>query len=71
MSTPTTYTGPLTYAGPFPPSGTHEYVITIYALDASTPALSVDSTATAFLESVKDHVLATAALTGTFTKPTS
>jgi Raf kinase inhibitor-like YbhB/YbcL family protein len=59
------------YAGPFPPSGTHEYVITLYALDADAPALSANSTPTAFVESVKGHVLATATLTGTFTKPTS
>jgi Raf kinase inhibitor-like YbhB/YbcL family protein len=59
------------YAGPFPPSGTHEYVITLYALDASTPSLAADSSATDFLESVEGHVVATASLMGTFTNPAS
>ena len=57
------------YAGPFPPSGTHEYVFTLYALDASAPMLSASSTVDAFLARTGDHVLDRATLTTTFTKP--
>ncbi len=59
------------YTGPFPPSGTHEYVFTLYALDESTPALPTNSTVSDFLDAVDGHVLATSKLTGTFTKPGS
>lgn len=59
------------YTGPFPPSGTHEYVFTLYALDESTPALPRNSTVSDFLESVDGHVLGTSKLTGSFTKPGS
>jgi Raf kinase inhibitor-like YbhB/YbcL family protein len=59
------------YTGPIPPSGTHEYVVTLYALDESTPALPRNSTVSDFLESVDGHVLDTAKLTGSFTKPGS
>lgn len=59
------------YTGPFPPSGTHEYVFTLYALDESTPALPRNSTVSDFLESVDGHVLGTAKLTARFTKPGS
>ena len=58
-----------TYAGPFPPSGTHEYVITLYALDSSAPSVSATTSATDFPDLVRGHVLDTASLTGRFTKP--
>jgi Raf kinase inhibitor-like YbhB/YbcL family protein len=57
------------YVGPFPPSGTHEYLFTLYALDASAPRLAANSSVATFLELVEGHVLATAELTGSFTKP--
>jgi len=59
------------YAGPFPPSGTHAYVITLYALDSSAPAVPATTSATGFPNLVRGHVLETAALTGRFTKPRS
>ena len=57
------------YVGPFPPSGTHEYVVTLYALDASTPEIPTTKKATDFPDLVRGHVLETAALMGRFTKP--
>jgi len=57
------------YAGPFPPSGTHEYVITLYALDSSAPSVSARTSATDFPRLVRGHVLDTATLTGSFTRP--
>jgi Raf kinase inhibitor-like YbhB/YbcL family protein len=57
------------YAGPFPPSGTHDYVFTLYALDASAPTLPARATVADFLEAAVDHILEKATLTATFTKP--
>jgi phosphatidylethanolamine-binding protein (PEBP) family uncharacterized protein len=57
------------YVGPFPPSGTHDYVFTLYALDASAPTVPAKSSVTSFLETQEAHILATAELTGRFTKP--
>ena len=59
------------YTGPNPPSGTHDYVFTLYALDAAAPALPAKTSVGAFLETSAGHVLATASLTGSFTKPKS
>ena len=59
------------YTGPNPPSGTHDYVFTLYALDAEAPALPAKTSVDAFLEKASGHVLATASLTGRFTKPKS
>jgi Raf kinase inhibitor-like YbhB/YbcL family protein len=55
------------YAGPFPPSGTHEYEFTLYALDTE-PSLPAKATLAQFLEAAESNILATARLTGTFTK---
>ena len=55
------------YAGPFPPSGTHEYEFTLYALDAE-PSLPAKATVAQFLEASESNILATARLTGAFTK---
>jgi Raf kinase inhibitor-like YbhB/YbcL family protein len=55
------------YAGPFPPSGTHEYEFTLYALDRE-PSLPAKATLAQFLEAVKGSILATARLAGTFTR---
>jgi hypothetical protein len=56
------------YAGPFPPAGTHEYEVTMYALE--TPRLDLPRTPSLeqFLEAVQPVTLATATLVGTFTK---
>ncbi len=56
------------YAGPFPPSGTHEYEFTLYALDAGTLDLPAKATLEAFAEAVRSHVLEATTLVGTFTK---
>jgi Raf kinase inhibitor-like YbhB/YbcL family protein len=58
------------YAGPFPPSGTHEYEFTLYALDAETLPLPTNVTLERFKASVKDRTLATARIVGSFTKRT-
>lgn len=56
------------YAGPFPPSGTHDYEFTLYALDTehleSPKRISID----AFLQAAEPHILAKAQLVGKFTK---
>lgn len=57
------------YAGPFPPSGTHDYVFTLYALDRSAPSAPLRTELAAFLEMMQSHVLETATLSATFTKP--
>jgi Raf kinase inhibitor-like YbhB/YbcL family protein len=57
------------YVGPFPPSGTHDYLLTLYALDASAPTVPAKSSVATFLDTVDGHILTTAELTGRFTKP--
>ena len=56
------------YVGPFPPSGTHDYEFTLYAL--STDILGVRSGATLqqFRQAAEQNSLATATLIGKFTK---
>jgi Raf kinase inhibitor-like YbhB/YbcL family protein len=66
------------YAGPFPPSGTHEYEFTLYALDldlSDPDAPGVESLGLTggmslerFVQKMEGHVLATAGLLGTFPK---
>ncbi len=54
------------YTGPCPPSGTHRYIFTLYALDA---ALTIDpeSSGKAELEvAIEGHILAQAELTGRY-----
>jgi Raf kinase inhibitor-like YbhB/YbcL family protein len=55
------------YFGPCPPSGTHRYVFTLYALDAP---LAIDGETGAFVDpaSTPDSVLASATLTGTYAR---
>jgi Raf kinase inhibitor-like YbhB/YbcL family protein len=54
------------YDGPQPPSGTHRYMIRVYALD--TPlALKPGFTQGQLADAMKGHVLAQAQLEGTFT----
>jgi phosphatidylethanolamine-binding protein (PEBP) family uncharacterized protein len=57
------------YAGPFPPSGTHEYKFTLYALDRSAPTAPQNTRLSGFLQIMDSHILATATLTAAFTKP--
>lgn len=56
------------YAGPFPPSGTHDYEFTLYALKADRLDLPKKVALDAFTRAVEPHVLATAKLVGKFTK---
>jgi len=54
------------YRGPSPPPGrTHHYHFVLYALDTLLP-VETGIGAVRLLEMVKDHVLATARLTGTY-----
>lgn len=55
------------YGGPCPPSGTHRYFFNLYALDT---ALDLDPGATAsqLLKAMEGHILAQAALMGTYSK---
>jgi Raf kinase inhibitor-like YbhB/YbcL family protein len=59
------------YAGPFPPSGTHEYEFTLYALDAETLPLPPKVTLERFKAGVEHRTLAAARIVGNFTKRTS
>jgi hypothetical protein len=53
----------LGYGGPCPPSGTHRYAFTLYALD-TTLSLSEGVTRVEVLKAMQDHVLGQAQLTG-------
>jgi len=57
------------YAGPFPPSGTHPYELTLYALDTETIALPANVSLEEFQAAIKDRTLATARIVGEFTTP--
>ena len=59
--------GSVGWRGPCPPSGTHRYVFTLYALDLTiggTGALTADD----LRARMRGHVLAEARLTGTYQK---
>ena len=56
------------YAGPFPPSGTHDYEVTVYALKSETLDVPSKVNLETFESAAKKDSLATAKLTGTFTK---
>lgn len=60
--------GRVGYGGPCPPSGTHRYVFTLYALDVPTLGLSGAPRADAVRAALEGHVLATATLTGTYAR---
>ena len=53
------------YTGPCPPSGTHHYVFTLYALDRALGLTGTPSYAD-IEAAIKGHVLAMAVLTGTY-----
>lgn len=57
------------YAGPFPPSGTHDYRFTLYALDVERLGLPRLASVERFVEAVGPHTLATAKLMAKFTTP--
>jgi Raf kinase inhibitor-like YbhB/YbcL family protein len=56
------------YAGPFPPSGTHDYEFTLYALGTDRLELRKNVSLDAFESAIEPHLLATATLVGKFTK---
>jgi Raf kinase inhibitor-like YbhB/YbcL family protein len=56
------------YAGPFPPSGTHDYEFTLYALDTAKLDMPDDASLRRFTEAAERHALATAKLVGRFTR---
>ncbi len=53
------------YVPPCPPSGTHRYIFTLYALN-STLNLPTSSDTKAFQSAIAGHVIAQTTLTGTF-----
>jgi Raf kinase inhibitor-like YbhB/YbcL family protein len=55
------------YGGPCPPSGTHRYVFTLYAVD-STLGLPAGATRQDLLAAIKNHTLGEATLTGTYSR---
>ena len=59
--------GAVGYGGPCPPSGTHRYFFTLYALDAKLD-LAGTVTKERLLAAMKGRVLAEARLVGTFKK---
>lgn len=56
------------YAGPFPPSGTHDYEFTLYAVDAAAD-VPAKAPLDQIMHAIDPHVLARAKLVGAFTKP--
>jgi Raf kinase inhibitor-like YbhB/YbcL family protein len=56
------------YAGPFPPSGTHDYEFTLYALKTDKLGVPAGARLEAFTQAAERNSLATARLVGKFTK---
>jgi Raf kinase inhibitor-like YbhB/YbcL family protein len=56
------------YGGPCPPIGRHRYILTLYALDTVLADLDKPTRAK-LLAAMKDHVLGTAELIGTYQRP--
>jgi Raf kinase inhibitor-like YbhB/YbcL family protein len=56
------------YVGPFPPSGTHDYEFTLYALSTDRLRLQPGVPLDTFRSAVAQNALATATLIGKFTK---
>lgn len=56
------------YAGPFPPSGTHDYEFTLYALGVDRLDLPSGASLDRFTRAVQKNCLASATLVGRFTK---
>ena len=56
------------YVGPFPPSGTHDYEFTLYALSTDTLGVRPGATLQRFRQAAEQNSLATATLIGKFTK---
>lgn len=59
--------GQKVYSGPCPPSGTHHYIFTLYALDAPVTIPSYSSLAD-LTHVIQDHILEQVHLTGLYSK---
>jgi len=55
------------YGGPCPPSGTHHYIFTLYALDAMLD-LNADSGRIELLQAMEGHVLESVELVGLYSR---
>ncbi len=62
--------GSLTYEGPCPPSGTHRYVFSLYALD-SVLGLPEGSSKKAIQNAMEGHILARGELVGVYSRGTA
>lgn len=58
-------TGAIGYTGPCPPSGTHRYIFSLYALDTMLN-LATSIKADELISALKGHILEKAELVGTF-----
>jgi len=67
-SKPSGWTEIKPYVGPFPPSGTHDYEFTLYALRTDGLGLQPGASLEAFRRAAEQNSLATATLIGKFTK---
>jgi Raf kinase inhibitor-like YbhB/YbcL family protein len=67
-SKPSGWTEIKPYVGPFPPSGTHDYEFTLYALRTDGLGLQPGATLEAFRRAAEQNSLAAAKLIGKFTK---
>ena len=56
------------YTGPCPPSGTHRYFFTLYAL-GEVPELPADASKEQLLSAIRGRVLAETQLMGTYARP--
>jgi Raf kinase inhibitor-like YbhB/YbcL family protein len=56
------------YAGPFPPSGTHDYELTLYALQTDRLDVKRGATLQEFRQAAEHNSLGTATLIGKFSK---
>lgn len=61
-------TGKLGYTGPCPPSGTHRYVFTLYALDIPSLSLANGAARTEVTKALMPHVAAEAQLTARYSR---
>jgi Raf kinase inhibitor-like YbhB/YbcL family protein len=59
--------GKVEYGGPCPPSGTHHYIFTLYALDSSLH-LEKGATAEEVIKATKGHTIETAELVGLYSR---
>jgi Raf kinase inhibitor-like YbhB/YbcL family protein len=59
--------GKVEYGGPCPPSGTHHYIFTLYALD-SPLHLEKGATAEEVIKATKGHTIETAELVGLYSR---